>query len=123
PSRGGAAGGPGQGCISAGRDPAGGRYFINYENLAGGQGARCSADGMDVVMINMTNTSNLPIEAMEIEFPVRIERYELVPDSGGPGEFRGGLGVLRDIRMLGEGGTVALRSARQKFPAEGRHGG
>ena len=69
PTRGVAAGGPGQGCISAGSDPASGRYFINYENLAGGQGARCNADGMDVVMINMTNTSNLPIEAMEIEFP------------------------------------------------------
>jgi N-methylhydantoinase B len=78
---------------------------------------------MDAVQIHMTNTSNLPIETMEVEFPVRIERYELVPDSGGGGEFRGGLGVMRDIRVLGERCTVALRSARQKFPARGRNGG
>jgi N-methylhydantoinase B len=123
PSRSVAAGGPGQGCISAGADPASGRYFINYENLAGGQGARCSADGMDVVMINMTNTSNLPIEAMEMEFPLRIERYELVTDSGGPGKFRGGMGILRDMRLLADDAGVSLRSSRQKFPAPGMAGG
>ena len=123
PARSIAAGGPGQGCISAGNDPQTGRFFINYENLAGGQGARCSADGMDVVMINMTNTSNLPVEAMEMEFPVRIERYELVSDSGGPGRYRGGLGVLRDMRLLADQGAVSLRSARQKFPAPGLAGG
>jgi N-methylhydantoinase B len=78
---------------------------------------------MDVVQTNMTNTSNLPIEAMEIEFPVRVERYELVQDSAGAGQYRGGLGVVRDLRMLGEQGTVALRSCRQKFPAEGLLGG
>ncbi len=123
PARSVAAGGPGQGCISAGADPVSGRYFINYENLAGGQGARCNADGMDVVMINMTNTSNLPIEAMEMEFPVRIERYELVTDSGGAGKFRGGLGILRDMRLLADNATVSLRSSRQKFPAPGMAGG
>ena len=123
PSRSVAAGGPGQGCISAGIDPATKRYFINYENLAGGQGARCTADGMDVVMINMTNTSNLPVEAMEIEFPLRIERYELVCDSGGAGRFRGGMGILRDMRLLADNASVSLRSARQKFPAPGMAGG
>ncbi len=123
PTRSVAAGGPGQGCISAGSDPANGKFFINYENLAGGQGARCSADGMDVVMINMTNTSNLPIEAMEVEFPVRIERYELVTDSGGAGKYRGGLGIVRDMRVLADNASVSLRSARQKFPAPGMAGG
>src|SRR5262249_37380097 len=123
PSRAVAAGGPGQGCISAGTDPQRRRYFINYENLAGGQGARCGADGMDVVMINMTNTSNLPIEAMEVEFPVRIERYELIADSGGAGRYRGGLGSVRDMRVLAEGASVSLRSARQRFPAPGLAGG
>ena len=123
PTRAVAAGGPGQGCISAGGDPKSGCYFINYENLAGGQGARCSADGMDVVMINMTNTSNLPIEAMEIEFPVRIERYELVQDSGGAGKYRGGLGALRDMRVLADNASVSLRSSRQKYPAPGLAGG
>jgi N-methylhydantoinase B len=123
PSRSVAAGGPGQGCISAGADPQTQKYFINYENLAGGQGARCSADGMDVVMINMTNTSNLPVEAMEMEFPLRIERYELVTDSGGPGKYRGGMGIVRDMRLLANNAGASLRSSRQKFPAPGMAGG
>ena len=118
-----AACGPAQGIILAGKDPVRGRYFVDYENFAGGQGARGHADGMDVVQVNMTNTSNLPIEAMEMEFPLRVERYELVPDSGGAGRYRGGLGVLRDLRILAEDATVALRSARQKFPAQGLAGG
>lgn len=123
PERAIAAGGPAQGIIVAGHDSSRNRYFIDYENFAGGQGARCGGDGMDVVQINMTNTSNLPIEAMEIEFPVRVERYELIPDAGGAGKYRGGLGVMRDLRILADEATVALRSARQKFPAQGLHGG
>jgi N-methylhydantoinase B len=74
-------------------------------------------------MINMTNTSNLPVEAMEMEFPVRIERYELVTDSGGAGKFRGGLGILRDMRVLADNASVSLRSSRQKYPAPGMAGG
>jgi len=118
-----AASAPAQGIILAGHDPARRRYFVDYENFSGGLGARGHADGMDVVQANMTNTSNLPIEAMEMEFPVRVERYELIPDSAGAGRYRGGLGVVRDIRVLAEGATVALRSARQKFPAQGIAGG
>ncbi|MBK8739167.1 MAG: hydantoinase B/oxoprolinase family protein [Betaproteobacteria bacterium] len=71
----------------------------------------------------MTNTSNLPIEVMEIEFPVRVERYEIVPDSGGAGKFRGGCGVVRDLRILGDETMLSVRSARQKFPARGLAGG
>ena len=118
-----AAGGPAQGIILSGRDPLRNRFFVDYENFAGGQGARGHADGMDVVQVNMTNTSNLPIEAMEMEFPIRVERYELVSDSGGAGRFRGGLGVLRDLRVLADDATVSLRSARQRFPAQGLSGG
>jgi N-methylhydantoinase B len=77
---------------------------------------------MDVAQIHMTNTSNLPIEVMEIEFPVRVERYDIVPDSGGAGRYRGGAGVCRELRILTDT-NVALRSARQKFPALGRDGG
>jgi N-methylhydantoinase B len=123
PGRAIAASGPAQGIILAGRDPIRGRFFVDYENFAGGQGGRGHADGMDVVQVNMTNTSNLPIEAMEMEFPLRVERYELVPDSGGAGRYRGGLGVLRDLRVLADEATVALRSARQIFPAQGLAGG
>jgi N-methylhydantoinase B len=118
-----AAGAPAQGIILAGRDPVRNRFFVDYENFAGGQGARNHADGMDVVQVNMTNTSNLPIEALEMEFPLRVERYELVSDSAGAGTYRGGLGVLRDLRVLAEDASVALRSARQVFPAQGLAGG
>src|SRR5260221_12156534 len=71
----------------------------------------------------MTNPSNLPIEAMELEFPVRVEQYALRADSGGTGRHRGGLGIVRDFRMLGESVAVALRSARQRFAAKGVQGG
>ncbi len=118
-----AAGGPMQGMILSGLNPATGTYFISYENYSGGQGASCVQDGMDAVHIHMTNTSNLPIESTETEFPVRIERYELRTDSAGAGEHRGGLGVRRDIRILGQKMTVSLRSARQKFGAKGICGG
>lgn len=122
PERAIAPGGPYQGIILSGWDPGRGRFFVDYENFAGGHGASVRGDGMDVAQIHMTNTSNLPVEVMEIEFPVRVERYEIVPDSGGAGRYRGGTGVCRELRILTES-NVALRSARQKFPALGREGG
>jgi len=62
---------------------------------------------------------NTPVEAVETEFPVRVERYELVPDSAGPGTFRGGLGVRRQWRILAEESVVNLRSDRFKFSSPG----
>lgn len=115
--------GPFHGTILSGRDPRNNVFFIDYENFCGGQGATCTNDGMDAVHVHMTNTSNLPVESMELEFPVVVERYELVEDSGGAGQFRGGMGIMRDFRMYGEDMTVALRSARQKFAAKGLNGG
>src|SRR3546814_13066212 len=83
----------------------------------------CSSDlGMDAAHVHMTNTSNLPVESMELEFPVVVERYELTEDSGGAGEFRGGMGITREFRMYGEDLTVALGSDRQKFTAQGELG-
>ena len=123
PHRAMAAGGPYQGIILAGPDRARGRYFVDYENFAGGQGACVDRDGMDVVQLHMSNTSNLPIEIMEIEFPVRVERYEIVPDSGGPGRFRGGCGVRRELRILAPDVLLTTRSARQRIAAKGRDGG
>ena len=118
-----AANGNFQGTILAGWDAERDRYFVNYENFAGGQGALPTRDGDDAMHVTMSNTSNLPIEAMEMEFPLRVERYELVPDSGGAGRQRGGLGVCRDYRIIGDGIVLATRSSRQKFPAQGLAGG
>jgi N-methylhydantoinase B len=123
PDRAMAAGGPYQGIILGGWDPARNRYYVDYENFAGGQGGSTLGDGTDVYQIHMTNTSNLPIEVMELEFPVRVERYELIPDSGGAGLYRGGLGVYRDLRILAPDTELANRSARQKFPPPGLGGG
>ncbi len=83
-----------------GRGPDG-RYYVYLETLGGGAGARSYADGTDGVQVHMTNTSNLPIEALENEYPLMIERYELVQDSGGAGAWRGGLGLRRVYRPLG----------------------
>ncbi|HZP75539.1 MAG TPA: hydantoinase B/oxoprolinase family protein [Pseudolabrys sp.] len=118
-----AANGTFQGTILAGMDKERGRYFVNYENFAGGQGALPTRDGDDAMHVTMTNTSNLPIEAMEMEFPLRVERYELVAGSGGVGRERGGLGVCRDYRIVGDGIVLATRSSRQKFAAQGLDGG
>ncbi len=123
PARAIAASGNMQGTILAGRDAARGRYFVNYENFAGGQGALPTRDGDDAMHVSMSNTSNLPIEAMEMEFPLRAERYELIPGSGGSGRQRGGLGVCRDYRIIGDGVELATRSTRQRFAAQGLDGG
>ena len=83
-----------------GRGPDG-RYYVYLETLGGGAGARSYADGTDGVQVHMTNTSNLPIEALENEYPLMVERYELVQDSGGAGTWRGGLGLRRVYRPIG----------------------
>ncbi len=123
PQRAMASGGPCQGIILSGEDPARHRYFVDYENFAGGQGASATRDGPDVVQLHMTNTSNLPIEVMENEFPVCVERYEMIADSGGAGRQRGGLGVRRELRIVAPGVKLATRCARQRFAAHGLAGG
>ena len=123
PSRAIAGAGPYQGVILSGWDPLRERFFVDYENFAGGHGASTLGDGMDVTQSHTANTSNLPIEVMEIEFPVRVEKYEMVPDSGGSGCYRGGNGVVRELRILNDEMTLACRSARQRFPAPGLKGG
>jgi N-methylhydantoinase B len=76
-----------------------GRPWIYLDVLGGGSGARASKDGLDGVQIHMTNTSNLPGEAMEAEYPLSLLRYELVDGSGGVGKFRGGMGLRRSFRV------------------------
>ncbi len=74
---------------------------------------------MDELVVNVMNT---PIEAVETKFPVRVERYELAQDSGGPGTFRGGLGVRRQWRILSEESIINLRTDRFKFSSPGIFG-
>lgn len=105
-----------------GRDEKG-RYYVYLETLGGGAGARAYKDGTDGVQIHMTNTSNLPIEALETEYPLMIERYELVEDSGGAGEYRGGLALRRDYRPLGHETTFSGQGERFVNPPWGIFGG
>jgi len=80
-------------CIAAvfsGVHPATGNYYVYLETIGGGFGARATKDGLDGVHVHTTNTSNLPVEGLEPEYPLMVERYELVDDSGGPGRWRGG---------------------------------
>jgi len=102
---------------------AAGRYYVYLETLGGGAGARAYTDGTDGVQVHMTNTSNLPIEALENEYPLVIERYELVPDSGGAGRFRGGLGLRRTYRPLGHVMTFSGQGERFVSQPWGLFGG
>ena len=85
-------------------------YYVYLETIGGGSGARFDADGMDAVHVHMTNTSNLPAEALENEYPLMVDEYALVEDSGGAGRRRGGLGIARQIRALVPGTIFSVRS-------------
>ena len=105
-----------------GRGPDG-KYYVYLETLGGGAGARSYSDGTDGVQVHMTNTSNLPIEALETEYPLMIERYELVENSGGAGQYRGGLGLRRDYRPVRHHTTFSGQGERFVNPPWGLFGG
>jgi N-methylhydantoinase B len=109
--------------IFAGPDPKRDTYFVDYETIAGGAGARTRQPGLDAVRVHASGAANLPIEALENAYPLRVERYALRAGSGGAGHMRGGSGVERDYRILGDDISVSLSSARQLRPAQGFKGG
>lgn len=111
------------GVYFGGVSPDTGEYYVYMETFGGGSGARFNKDGLSCVQVHMSNTSNLPIESMEVEFPYRVERYELVTDSGGPGKYRGGLSMSKDIRVLGHDSEFTIKADRQKVPPYGLFGG
>lgn len=83
--------------VFSGVDPRTGNPYLYLETLGGGMGARATKDGKDGVQVGITNTSNLPVESIEQEYPLRVEEYSLVEDSGGAGKFRGGMGLRRVV--------------------------
>jgi len=91
--------------------------------LGGGAGARLGRDGMDGIQVHVTNTSNLPVEALENEYPLLVEEYGLVPGSGGAGTSRGGLGIARQISALEDDTVFGCRSDSHLTQAEGVFGG
>lgn len=86
--------------VFAGTDPRTGSGYLYLETLGGGMGARPFKDGKDGVQVHITNTSNLPVEAIEMEYPLLVEEYSLVEDSGGAGRYRGGMGLRRVVRPV-----------------------
>nr|WP_269449506.1 hydantoinase B/oxoprolinase family protein [Halobacterium sp. CBA1126] len=96
--------------------------FTYYETIAGGFGARPDKDGMDGVQVGMTNTLNTPVEALETEYPMRVETYALRPSSGGDGEYRGGLGLERAVTLQTDA-TVSLLTERRRTAPAGVDGG
>jgi N-methylhydantoinase B len=109
----GAANGANTSMVFAGLDPRTGAPYVYLETLGGGMGGRNDRDGKDGVQVHITNTSNLPIEAIEIEYPLRVEEYALVTDSGGAGRFRGGMGLRRSIGPVGH--TCEFNGVGERF--------
>ena len=81
--------------VFSGVDPRTGQPYLYLETLGGGMGARATRDGKDGVQVHITNTSNLPVESIEQEYPLRVEEYSFVENSGGAGTYRGGMGLRR----------------------------
>ena len=106
-----------------GVDPESALYYSYVETYGGGQGAVFNADGMDGVHSNMTNTRNTPVEVIEIAYPLRVEKYGLVTDTDGAGQFRGGLGLTREITILEHEATISIGTERRKIKPWGLAGG
>lgn len=100
-----------------------GKRFVYIDIQGGGAGARPSKDGRDGQDSHLARFKNTPVEAVELEYPVRIERYELLQDTGGAGKYRGALGLRRDIRVLIDDVSWARYGDRQKFAPFGLFGG
>ncbi len=105
-----------------GWDRARKRRFVAYELVLSGTGARATKDGCEA-MANAFNASNIPVEAQEANQPIVVERFELIRDSAGPGRFRGGAGIRRDMRFLADEGKLTNLSERQRFAPYGLFGG
>ncbi len=96
--------------------------FTYYETIGGGQGACPNADGPSAVHVAMSNTLSTPVEALELAYPLRVERYVLRLGSGGDGRFRGGEGVVRALRAL-EPCRLSILSERRRHAPQGARGG
>jgi N-methylhydantoinase B len=115
-----------KGCLCnvafGGMSPRSGDYFVFYEALAGGYGARFRKDGIDAIQPHVQNTENSPVEETEANYPVRIPRYALMSDSEGAGRTRGGLGLRRDYTF--ENPVVfSILADKSKFAPFGLEGG
>ncbi len=108
--------------ILGGRHTNTGKGYVQYEIIAGGAGARPTRDGASGITVNQSNAKIASVEIIETEFPTRVQRFELIRDSGGAGEFRGGLGIRREYVNL-EDARFSIRSMKHVIPPSGFAGG
>src|ERR1700757_2571269 len=99
-----------------GIDPRTGEPFTYYETIAGGMGARPGKAGVSGVHTHMTNSLNTPAEALEYDYPLRVRRYSLRPESGGKGKYCGGDGIVREIEVLTDCEVTLLADRRSRGP-------
>lgn len=109
--------------VFSGVDPRTGKPYLYFETLGGGMGARATKDGKDGVQVGITNTSNLPVESIEQEYPLRVEEYGFVENSGGAGKFRGGMGLRRVLTPVDHDCVFNGAGERFRYKPWGLFGG
>ena len=109
--------------VLGGRDAQSNRAYVHYEIFSGGTGARSGKDGVSATAFHLSNCKTAPIEIIESEFPTRVERFEMIPDSGGAGEWRGGLGFARDYRILADEVRFSMRTDKHAIEPFGSDDG
>jgi N-methylhydantoinase B len=107
----------------SGIDPRTGRYYVYNESMGGGAGAYPDMDGETATQTHVSNSRNVPVEVVEFEYPLQVERYELAIDSAGPGKWRSGLSYARKIRVLGHEARAFVTGNGLRVPLWGLKGG
>ncbi len=106
----------------SGRREGSGRPYSLLELLSGSWGGRPDRDGLEGMPNLGANVSNIPVEQIEVGYPIRIDQYGFLPDSGGAGQYRGGVSIVRDFRVL-QDSVLTVRADRQKIMPYGVNGG
>ena len=106
-----------------GVDPRNGERYVSYESIKGGYGARPTKDGINTMSAGVANMMNTPIESLEMSFPLRVDYYEIIEDSGGAGRHRGGCGARRGWTVLDHDARATVCMERTKSPPFGIQGG
>jgi len=109
--------------VLGGRDAKSNRAYVHYEIFSGGTGARSGKDGVSATAFHLSNCKTAPIEIIESEFPTRVERFEIIADSGGAGEWRGGLGFARNYRILADEVRFSMRTDKHAIEPFGSNDG
>jgi N-methylhydantoinase B len=109
--------------VLGGRDTQTQRAYVHYEIFSGGTGARWSKDGVSATAFHLSNCKTAPVEIIESEFPTLVEKFEILRDSGGAGRWRGGLGFVRDYRILTDDVRFSMRTDKHSVEPFGTDNG